>query len=166
MGAILSTFYISKLFFIRFLIKGRRADYNGSNSEHPDHGLSPLRPQSPGAASRGQYHPPPCHWHCISNCHCHLFSDCLCNCRCLFYFHCHCRWLFSSKVLRCSIGLALVMVTGGWKANYIFSLSFQSFLAFLIFFSLFFVGFSDICTYFWQYLFSFPNTLSLEFFVS
>merc|ERR1711990_872153 len=32
-------------------VPGRRADYNGSNSEQPDHGLSPLRPQSPGAAS-------------------------------------------------------------------------------------------------------------------
>merc|ERR1712172_236003 len=34
-------------------VPGRRADNDGSNSEHPDHGVPPLRPQSPGAAPRG-----------------------------------------------------------------------------------------------------------------
>ena len=36
---------------------------------------------------------------------------------------------FFSKILRCSIGLALVMVTGGWKASNIFIIS-PSFLFF------------------------------------
>ena len=39
---------------------------------------------------------------------------------------------FFSKILRCSIGLALVMVTGGWKASNIFSLSPSLLFVFLL----------------------------------